>query len=270
MKKFKLVIGLILTTAIGTVLAYNATLPNRLELQQADYNAAFTRLEELAPLYKKAKQDELEEFCLLTRMEIAEDVTITDSYRYSKECNNIKASKLKPDYNSKGEQHPDLYIGQGNNTRERAKSYVKLNCTKEVYDVFDEVYDYAEKKGIKGEVPFVIATADSQCANNLTTPNNPGNVNNNDRGNRVGFFTMAEGMNAITDTLTNKYIGGLSKIGHLSQGGRYKIDTKFDCANAPAPYKCYASSPENWNNNVLRALTAIHGEADEHFNIKIK
>jgi len=81
---------------------------------------------------------------------------------------------------------------------------------------------------------------------------------------------MLEGWQALIDTLNNKYISGIEIVGHLSQGGRYAIGSMYDCANAPAPYKCYATSPENWNKNVLRALSVIYNvDVYENFTFRI-
>jgi len=175
-----------------------------------------------------------------------------------------------PEVNPQGERHPDLELVSGGGTKERTAAFVSQHCTTAIIEVWEQAYHYAESQGIRGYMPFVIAWADSQCGKHLSTPNNPGNVNNNDRGNRVGFFTMLEGLNAITDTLNNKYMGGIDKIGHLSQGGRNEIGSKYGCRNAPAPWKCYATSEWNWNKNVTRALSVVYGnpvDASHEFRI---
>lgn len=171
--------------------------------------------------------------------------------------------EMQPEYNSKGEKHTDIIIPKGGNKKSKVKDFVNKNCVQDIVNVFDEVYEYAEKKGIKGETPFVIALADSGCGKYLSTPHNYGNVGNNDRGNRRGFFNAVQGMNAITNTITNKYIGGNEYWWQLSGGGRVQHGAKNACGNAPAPYKCYATSMENWQNNTDRALRSIYGEEKE-------
>lgn len=157
----------------------------------------------------------------------------------------------KQEFNSKGEPHPRLIVSYG------LEDFVYNNCSDDVYDVMADTIDYAKEKGIAPQIVYAIAWADTQCGKALTTPFNYGNVANNDRGNRVGYFTPQDGMRAIVDTLNNKYLYGLTKVGQLSQGGRIAIDAKYSCSDAPAPFKCWASSEENWNRNALFALNQM-------------
>lgn len=173
----------------------------------------------------------------------------------------MSADKLPEATNSKGEKHPDVYLPHSKESKERAREFVLKNCTQPVAAVFDEVYDYAESKGLKGFVPFAIAFADTTCGKHLSTPNNPMNYGNNDRGHRVGYFTMAEGFKSGIDGLNNKYLGGNRLIGELSQGGRNALNNGIPiCAHAQGNRKCYATSAENWHKNAIRAITAIVGE----------
>jgi len=155
---------------------------------------------------------------------------------------------IPKDVNSKGEAHPDIIDSQN------IADFVFNNCTEPVIDNFDAIVAYAESRGIHPALPFAISWADTGCGKNMATPNNFGNVGNNDRGDRMGFATPIEGFNAIVDVLHNKYMAGNTNIGQLSGGGRTKIGATHPCSAAPAPYKCYATSPENWHNNVTRAL----------------
>ena len=170
--------------------------------------------------------------------------------------------------NSQGALHPPVYDSfiEGVSTKEITRNFVKLNCSNAVYEVFDEAYDYAESKKVSGSFIFAVAWADTSCGKALSTPNNPGNVGNNDRGNRVGFFTMSEGFRALTNALTNKYLGGNTEVWQFSGGGRARHGSKNTCKSAPAPFKCYATSGENWDTNVMRAFEAM-GIKDE--NIKL-
>lgn len=154
-------------------------------------------------------------------------------------------------FNSKGEAHPQM------KRSESLLDFVAKNCTPEVKDYAPDAIKYAKANGIKPEIIFAIAWADSQCGHALTTPYNYGNVGNTDGGKRQGFNSPIQGLNAITNTLNNGMIGGVDKVGHLSQGGRNTIGAVNDCRNAPAPYKCYATSVENWHNNVTGALLNI-------------
>lgn len=165
--------------------------------------------------------------------------------------------KLPTQKNAKGEVHPAL-TNSGT-----LKNFIFNNCSRESITIADDVITYAKDHSVRPEIVYAIAWADSRCGQDLTTPNNVGNVANNDRGNRVGYFTLLAGYKAIVDTLNNKYMGGLSMVGQLSQGGRVGtelyagIGAKYDCADAPAPYKCWATSSENHYNNSMRALIAM-------------
>jgi len=175
------------------------------------------------------------------------------------------SSVLYPDeYNPQGEMHPTLYKS------ENIKEFVFSHCDTATQEIYPDIIETAKTANIAPSVVFAIAWADTQCGKYLSTPNNYGNVGNNDRGWRVGYFTPLEGWTAIMDTLNNQYLNGINRIGHLSQGGRYNIDTKYSCQNAPMPYKCYATSEFNWNKNVLRALRVIYNDdtIDENWNFR--
>ena len=166
-----------------------------------------------------------------------------------------KSNVWYPDQaNSKGERHSRIRDGQG------IKQFVYNNCDKGTQSVWGEVVQAAQQNGIRPEIVFAISWADSACGNALSTPNNYGNINNNDRGNRVGFFTPLAGYKAIIQTLDNKYIGLNTNIGQLSGGGRIKIQAQHGCSDAVMGYKCYATSIENWHNNIKRALHVILNE----------
>lgn len=170
-------------------------------------------------------------------------------------------SYYKTEYNSKGEVHPPLKLSSDLYT------FVESHCNEKTISIYPDIILMAKNASLKPEILFAIAWADTQCGKHMSTPNNYGNVGNNDRGDRRGYFTALEGWEAIAKTLNNKYIGGIQRVGHLSQGGRIKGGSIYDCANAPAPYKCYATSIENWNNNALRALRVIKEDEgiDESF-----
>lgn len=97
------------------------------------------------------------------------------------------------------------------------------------------------------EILIAIAYADSSLGNFLKTPNNIGNVNNNDRGRRQDYATIEAWVNAIGKVLTNQYLGDKVTVGDLS----YAWDCKIKCE------KVYATSNENRQINVLNALSMI-------------
>lgn len=124
---------------------------------------------------------------------------------------------------------------------------------------------------INPELLVCIAQADSSLGNALKSKNNIGNVGNNDRGSVVHYDTLEDGIKAIGATLNNQYLKGNTTLGQLSQGGREIAGAKNDCANSASPYKCYATSKFNWNNNVKLCLRNIlqDDSIDETFNFRI-
>lgn len=103
-------------------------------------------------------------------------------------------------------------------------------------------------------VMICISKADSALWKALKTENNFWNVGNNDRWDRVHFSSKEEWINAIWRVLHNKYLSHKQSIWSLSAwwGGS-------------APY--YATSKQNWNNNVLNCLKVIYQDTriDENF-----
>jgi hypothetical protein len=177
----------------------------------------------------------------------------------------IPHNKYKDEYNPQGEMHPPL------EESDSLQDWVSKHCDKETNEIKDQIIWYSEYNGVKPEAVFAISWADTQCGKHLTESFNYGNVGMTDRGGRVWYENAYEGWTALVDALNNKYMGGLEKVGHLSQGGRNNMEVKHNCPDAPAPYKCYASSPFNHNANVLRALRVMYQDnsINEHFNFRM-
>jgi hypothetical protein len=93
-------------------------------------------------------------------------------------------------------------------------------------------------------VVICIAFAESTLGRYLSTANNIGNVGNNDRGDRIGFGNALVGARVIPLTLNNKHLGDYHTINQLSRYGN-------------KDGKIYASSPINWQTNVLKCLSQI-------------
>jgi len=138
----------------------------------------------------------------------------------------------------------------------------RMNEILKRYDRYEDIEKnrwvrVGNKHWIRAEVLVCIAKADSSLGRELKTTNNFGNVWNNDRWDRVHFDTAIQWINAIGRVLNNKYLGHKQSIGSLSVWGG---------GNAPF----YATSPENWNNNVLNCLSQIHNkQITEDFMIRI-
>ena len=102
-----------------------------------------------------------------------------------------------------------------------------------------------KKYNVLPEFIVCISYADSDLGKALLTRNNIGNVGNNDRGNKVHYKSIEDGIMAIGKVLNNKYLSHKQSIGSLSVGG-----------GGSAPY--YATSTENWNANVLNCMNMVH------------
>lgn len=97
---------------------------------------------------------------------------------------------------------------------------------------------------IDRDVVICIACAESTLWHYLTTDNNIWNVWNDDRWNRVNYSTPYWWARVIPLTLNNKYLWNYHTINQLS---RYWN----------ADWKIYASSPINWQTNVMKCLSKI-------------
>jgi len=159
--------------------------------------------------------------------------------------------------NPDGEKHPNIAISKVGDLAD----FARLNCDKETHRNIDKIIWYSKENGIKPEMVLAISWSDSTCGKNLTTNWNFGNYGNNDRGDRRGYPNAFSGYKAIVDGLANgTHMTGLYRLGELSQGGRSVLGTQFSCADAPTPYKCWASSEYNWNHNAKAALQIITGD----------
>ncbi|HMS91394.1 MAG TPA: M23 family metallopeptidase, partial [Candidatus Absconditabacterales bacterium] len=106
--------------------------------------------------------------------------------------------------------------------------------------------DVSKGTNIDKDMVICIAFAESTLGRYLSTNANIGNVGNNDRGDRVPFYSAYAGARAIPLTLNNGYLGSYHTINQLSRYGNKEG-------------KIYASSPINRQTNVLKCLSQIKG-----------
>lgn len=128
----------------------------------------------------------------------------------------------------------------------------------------DTFIKYWEQYKINPAVVIAIAKADSSLWNELKTSNNIGNVGNNDRWDRVAFETLEKWIEAIYKTLNNRYLWEIYNIWYLSEGWRQAL--WWPSCKEKNEF-CYATSQENWNNNVINTLRLLYNSAeiDESF-----
>ncbi len=106
--------------------------------------------------------------------------------------------------------------------------------------------DVVKGTNIDKDMVICIAFAESTLGRYLSTNANIGNVGNNDRGDRVPFYSAYAWARAIPLTLNNAFLWAYHTINQLSRYGN-------------KDGKIYASSPINRQTNVLKCLSQIKG-----------
>lgn len=106
--------------------------------------------------------------------------------------------------------------------------------------------DASKDTNIDKDVVMCIAFAESTLGHYLSTSNNIGNVGNNDRWDRVPFYSALMWARSIPLTLNNDFLWDYHTIKQLSRYGN-------------KDGKIYASSPINRQTNVLKCLSQIKG-----------
>jgi murein DD-endopeptidase MepM/ murein hydrolase activator NlpD len=139
----------------------------------------------------------------------------------------------------------ELVFAKGRTVNERSQHFLN-SYAKGIYrdrTFWDSV---VEGTNIDRDMVICVAFAESTLGNYLSTSNNIGNVGNNDRGDRIAYASPYEGARLIALTLNNAYLGNYHTINQLSRYGN-------------TDGKIYASSPINWQTNVLKCLSKIKG-----------
>lgn len=128
------------------------------------------------------------------------------------------------------------------------------STTKGTLDIWISLWD---TYGIDPALAIAIAKADSSLWDELKTTNNIGNVGNNDRWDTRSFKSIEEWIEAIYKTLSNQYLWDIYTVGYLSEWWRRNVWAQS--CSVSGVY-CYASSPENWNINVINTLKLIYND----------
>ena len=139
----------------------------------------------------------------------------------------------------------NLKIMSGDTVDERSQNFLSL-YGKGIYRNLTFRNTVVEGTNIDRDMVICVAFAESTLGHYLATPNNIGNVGNNDRGDRIAYGSPYEGARLIADTLNNAFLGDYHTIKQLSRYGN-------------KDGKIYASSPINWQTNVLKCLSKIKG-----------
>ncbi len=137
----------------------------------------------------------------------------------------------------------DLKIMEGKTVDERAQRLLN-GYGVWVYRELDFWNSVVEWTNIDRDVAICIALAESTLWQYLTTSNNIWNVGNNDRWDRVAYNTPYAWARLIPLTLNNQHLWHYHTINQLSRYGN-------------PDWKIYASSPINWQTNVMKCLSKI-------------
>lgn len=104
----------------------------------------------------------------------------------------------------------------------------------------------ATKGGVDASMVMCIGLAETGMGRYVKSPFNVGNVGNNDSGDTLTFRDAKTGVQAIINTLNNKY---LSKYDTLDQLSRWGNDDD----------QIYASSSGHWHDNLIKCLSTLKG-----------
>ncbi|MDQ7008738.1 MAG: peptidoglycan DD-metalloendopeptidase family protein [Candidatus Gracilibacteria bacterium] len=147
----------------------------------------------------------------------------------------------------------------GDNEIERQKNFLKTYATGPFKN-----WSLWVEEGINGKIDptflMCVGLAETGLGKNLKTPNNVGNVGNTDSGATKYFTSPNQGIAAMTQTFNNKYLSQYDEIRLLSRYGN--LDDKKPI---------YASSPDNWHNNIISCMSFIKGRyISDSYNFRLK
>jgi hypothetical protein len=154
--------------------------------------------------------------------------------------------------NSEGQSQYIPYL-EGSDRLERMRELLRDYDKEYLYESF---FWWGKNNWILPELAICIAKADTNLWKQLKSQNNLWNVGNNDRGNTITYDSEYRAIEWIYRVLNNQYLWNYTQLGQLSR--KHNKD-----------WKIYASSPENWFNNVANCIGSIRWEQiDEYFNFR--
>ena len=139
----------------------------------------------------------------------------------------------------------ELKFMSGDTVDERSQNFLST-YGKGIYRNLNFRNSVVAGTNIDRDMVICVAFAESTLGHYLATENNIGNVGNNDRGDRIAYATPYYGARLIPETLNNAFLWHYQTIKQLSRYGN-------------EDGKIYASSPINWQTNVLKCLSKIKG-----------
>lgn len=184
-----------------------------------------------------------------TELEILENTWVSDII----ECENWNiVNGIKRYCNSEGQSQYIPYL-EWSDRIERMKELLRK------YDkeyLFESFFWGWKNSWILPELVICISKADTNLWKQLKSKNNLWNVWNNDRWNTIEYDSEYKAIQAIYNTLNNRNLWNYTQLWQLSR--KHNKDGMI-----------YASSPENWFNNVANCIGSIRWEQiDEYFSFR--
>jgi hypothetical protein len=129
-------------------------------------------------------------------------------------------------------------------TEEERQKYLLANYATKDFNNWDMWVEEALAAKIDPSFMMCIWLSESGLGRNLKTPYNVWNIGNTDSWGTWDFDNPRQWVYWMWKTLNNKFLGWYEEMNKLSRYG-----------NTSGPI--YASSPLNWQNNMVRCLTAL-------------
>ena len=146
-----------------------------------------------------------------------------------------------------------------NNEIERQKNFLKKYARWPFQNWSAWVEEWIEAK-IDPTFLMCVWLAETWLWRNLKTPYNVWNVWNNDSWDTVAFSSANEWILAMTQTFNNQYLKQYNEIKLLSRYWNFDLKKPI-----------YASSPDNWHNNIVTCMSFIKWRyISDSFNFRLK
>lgn len=129
-------------------------------------------------------------------------------------------------------------------TEEERQTYLLKTYASKAFQNRNDWVNAALDAKIDPSFVMCVWLAETTLGNYMKTAYNVGNVGNTDDGSVRSFSSASAGIAAMTQTFNNQFLWQYSKVSELSRWGNNRG-------------LIYASSPENWHNNIIRCLSAL-------------
>jgi murein DD-endopeptidase MepM/ murein hydrolase activator NlpD len=139
----------------------------------------------------------------------------------------------------------DTFRVAGDSEIDRQKNLLSKYATTD-FNRWDIWTEEAVEARIDPSFMMCVGLAETGLGRNLKTQYNVGNIGNTDSGATSEFISPRDGIYWMGKTFNNKYLGEYQAISDLSRWGN-------------KTGAIYASSPKNWQENIVRCLSSLKG-----------